>query len=190
MTRRVWGWEKQSTLQGTPMETLNSPLLETPTEYILHGFSCPNYLADLGPQAQSEIYTRSSIDLALRDAFRKMRRFLMTTQGLSEDEAVSLMSVGVDFGVTQVVDGNWGIHAILKKSLFAAGEISVNAPAMAAPLAFAVLLRYDSPWQECRVVQESHGLHKYWPQGHMLILLPSPRERRKALCTQSLTSRK
>jgi acetamidase/formamidase len=29
------------------------------------------------------------------------------------------MSVGVDFGVTQVVDGNWGIHAIIKKSLFA-----------------------------------------------------------------------
>jgi hypothetical protein len=52
----------------------------------------PNYLADLGPKAQSEIYTKSSIDLALRDAFRKMRHFLMTTQGLSEDEAVSLMS--------------------------------------------------------------------------------------------------
>jgi acetamidase/formamidase len=29
------------------------------------------------------------------------------------------MSVAVDFGVTQVVDGNWGVHAILKKSIFA-----------------------------------------------------------------------
>ena len=58
----------------------------------------------------------------MRDAFRKMRRFLMTTQGLTEDEAISLMSVGVDFGVTQVVDGNWGIHAIIKKNLFAARE--------------------------------------------------------------------
>ena len=48
-----------------------------------------------------------------------MRRFLMTTRGLSEDEAISLMSVAVDFGVTQVVDGNWGIHAIIKKSIFA-----------------------------------------------------------------------
>ncbi|MGH6902292.1 MAG: hypothetical protein ACREIR_06085 [Geminicoccaceae bacterium] len=28
-------------------------------------------------------------------------------------------SVGVDFGITQVVDGNWGVHAVLKKSLFA-----------------------------------------------------------------------
>ena len=38
---------------------------------------------------------------------------------LSEDEAISLMSVAVDFGVTQVVDTNWGVHAILKKSIFA-----------------------------------------------------------------------
>jgi acetamidase/formamidase len=88
----------------------------------VHGFSFPNYLADLGANAQSEIYQKSSIDLALRDAFRKMRHFLMTTQRLSEDEAVSLMSVGVDFGVTQVVDGNWGIHALVKKSLFVGGE--------------------------------------------------------------------
>ena len=27
-----------------------------------------------------------------------------------------------DFGVTQVVDGNWGVHAIIKKSLFAGAE--------------------------------------------------------------------
>ncbi len=45
-----------------------------------------------------------------------------TTQGLTEDEAVSLMSIGVDFGITQVVDGNWGVHAIVKKSLFAGRE--------------------------------------------------------------------
>ena len=43
----------------------------------------------------------------------------MTTQGLSEDEAISLMSVAADFGVTQVVDGNWGVHASIKKRTFA-----------------------------------------------------------------------
>ena len=32
------------------------------------------------------------------------------------------MSVGVYFGVTQVVDGNWGVHASVKKSLFTVGE--------------------------------------------------------------------
>jgi acetamidase/formamidase len=44
----------------------------------------------------------------------------MTTQGLGEDEAISLMSVAVEFGITQVVDGNWGVHAIIRKSIFPA----------------------------------------------------------------------
>jgi hypothetical protein len=34
-------------------------------------FSYPNYLAELGPKAQSDIYGKSSDDLALRDAFRE-----------------------------------------------------------------------------------------------------------------------
>jgi acetamidase/formamidase len=113
---------KRATLKGTPLENLNYPLLETQTEFLVHGFSFPNYLADLGASAQSDIYKKSSVDLALRDAFRKMRHLLMTTQGLSEDEAVSLMSVAVDFGVTQVVDGNWGVHALVKKHLFTGGD--------------------------------------------------------------------
>ncbi len=76
----------------------------------------------MGEKAQSEIYSKSSIDNAMRDAFRKMRQFLMTTKGLSEDEAISLMSVAADFGVTQVVDGNWGVHGVIKKRIFS-GDI-------------------------------------------------------------------
>jgi acetamidase/formamidase len=108
----------KASLAGTPLEKLDYPLLETQTEYVLHGFSYPNYLEALGPKAQSEIYSKSSLDLALRDAFRKLRHFLMTTQGLTEDEAISLISVAADFGITQVVDGNWGVHGVIKKSLF------------------------------------------------------------------------
>jgi len=109
---------KKDKLTGS-LAGLNYPLLETQDEWVLHGFSFANYLEELGPTAQQDIYKKSSIDLALRDAFRKMRSFLMNTKGLSEDEAISLISVAVDFGVTQVVDGNWGIHAIVKKNLFA-----------------------------------------------------------------------
>ncbi|MDY6860602.1 MAG: hypothetical protein SWN98_14830, partial [Pseudomonadota bacterium] len=105
--------------QGSPLEEMDHPMLETQTEWLVHGFSVPNYLDTLGPTAQSDIYGKSSIDDAMRDAFRKMRKFLMTTKGLTEDEAHSLMSVGVDFGITQVVDGNWGVHAIVKKDIFA-----------------------------------------------------------------------
>jgi acetamidase/formamidase len=110
---------KKNTLAGTSLEGLNYPLFETQEEWIVHGFSFANYLQELGPTAQQAIYGKSSIDLAMRDAFRKMRTFLMTTKGLTEDEAISIMSIAVDFGVTQVVDGNWGVHAIVKKNLFA-----------------------------------------------------------------------
>jgi acetamidase/formamidase len=101
---------KRDRLAGTALADLHYPLLETQDEWVVHGFSFANYLAELGDQAQSEIFAKSSLDGAMRDAFRKV---------LTEDEAISLMSVGVDFGVTQVVDGNWGIHGILKKAIFA-----------------------------------------------------------------------
>jgi acetamidase/formamidase len=114
---------KKAALQGSSLAELNYPLLETQDEWVLHGFSYPNYLAQLGDKAQSQIYEKSSVDGAMRDAFRKVRHFLMTTKGLSEDEAISLTSIAVDFGVTQVVDGNWGVHAIVKKSIFAGAEV-------------------------------------------------------------------
>jgi acetamidase/formamidase len=109
---------KADELTGTPLAGLDYPLLETADAWVVHGFSFANYLVELGDKPQSEIFTKSSLDGAMRDAFRKMRRFLMVTKGLSEDEAISLMSVAVDFGITQVVDANWGVHAILKKSIF------------------------------------------------------------------------
>jgi acetamidase/formamidase len=112
---------KQASLAGTALAGLQYPLLESRDEWVVHGFSYANYLAELGAGAQSDIYGKSSLDGAMRDAFRKMRHFLMTAKSLSEDEAISLMSVAVDFGVTQVVDGNWGVHAVLKKAIFGGG---------------------------------------------------------------------
>nr|QDF37993.1 helix-turn-helix domain-containing protein [Bradyrhizobium symbiodeficiens] len=109
---------KKADLAGQPFADLSYPLIETATDWVLTGFSHPNYLAEFGAQGQSEVYAKSSLDLAMKDAFRKMRRFLMNVKGLSEDEAIALMSAAVDFGVTQVVDGNWGVHAILSKRLF------------------------------------------------------------------------
>jgi acetamidase/formamidase len=109
---------KAGHLEGTALQGVDFPMIETADEWVLQGFSYPNYLADLGASAQSDIFQKSSVDLAMRDAFRKMRRFLMTAKNLTEDEAISLMSIAVDFGITQVVDGNWGVHAIVRKSIF------------------------------------------------------------------------
>ncbi|WP_243395691.1 acetamidase/formamidase family protein [Sphingomonas oleivorans] len=102
------------------LRDLDYPLIETADEWVIMGFSHPDYLKELGEDAQSEVYKRSSIDAAMRDAFRKARRFLMTTKELTEDEAISLLSVGVDFGISQVVNGNWGVHAVIRKALFTA----------------------------------------------------------------------
>ncbi len=111
---------KKKALGETFLASLNFPFLETPDEWVLQGFSFPNHLAELGPDAQTQVYKQSSLDGAMRDAFNKVRRYLMQAHALDEDEAISLISVAVDFGVTQVVDGNWGVHAILKKSVFPA----------------------------------------------------------------------
>jgi acetamidase/formamidase/AraC-like DNA-binding protein len=110
---------KKADFAGRPFADLTYPLIETETDWVLTGFSHPNYLAEFGAKGQSEVYAKSSLDLAMKDAFRKVRRFLVNTKGLSEDEAIALISAAVDFGVTQVVDGNWGVHAVLSKRLFA-----------------------------------------------------------------------
>ena len=109
---------KHADLGGTVLEGLDHPLLETAEQWSVYGFTYPNYLAALGPQAQTLIAGKSSLDPAMRDAFRKLRRFLMTVHRLSEDEAISLLSVAADFGVTQVVDANWGVHGSIRKNVF------------------------------------------------------------------------
>jgi acetamidase/formamidase len=111
---------KNRDLGGSCLEGLAHPMLETEQQWSVYGFTFPNYLAELGPQAQTKVAELSSLDKAMRDAYRKLRRFLMTVHRLSEDEAIALMSVAADFGVTQVVDANWGVHGSIRKSVFTA----------------------------------------------------------------------
>ncbi|WP_024511946.1 RidA family protein [Bradyrhizobium sp. ARR65] len=94
---------KKGALAGEPFADLNYPLIETETDWVLTGFSHPNYLAEFGAHGQSEFYATSSLDLAMKDAFRKVCRFIMNIKGLSEDEAIAVMSAAVDFSVTQQV---------------------------------------------------------------------------------------
>ncbi len=110
---------KRRNLGDTALEGLTHPMLETDQQWSVYGFTFPNYLAELGTNAQTAVGQHSSLDRAMRDAYRKLRRFLMTVHHLSEDEAIALMSVAADFGVTQVVDANWGVHGSIRKSIFA-----------------------------------------------------------------------
>ncbi|MFC3607895.1 acetamidase/formamidase family protein [Stutzerimonas tarimensis] len=109
---------KKRDLAGNFLGELNYPFLDTPDHWVLQGMSFSNYLAELGPKAQTQVYRESSLDAAMRDAFHKTRHYLMTAHRLTEDEAVSLISVAVDFGITQVVDGNVGVHAVIDKAIF------------------------------------------------------------------------
>src|ERR1700722_2843883 len=76
-----------------------SPLLETPAEWIVHGFD-------------------PDLNVAMRNASLDMLRLLTEQQQLSRDDAYSLMSVAVDFTVTQVVDGRQGVHARVPRAIF------------------------------------------------------------------------
>jgi hypothetical protein len=77
-----------------------------------------------------------------------MGGFLMTTKGLTEDEAISSMSVAVDFGIMQVVDGNLGRSRDQRKSIFA-GDTA---------LAAARAVQRCGPWGWRRVSPKRHSL--------------------------------
>mmetsp|Transcript_11343 Transcript_11343/g.27330 ORF Transcript_11343/g.27330 Transcript_11343/m.27330 type:complete len:288 (+) Transcript_11343:1834-2697(+) len=86
------------------------PLLETSSEYVVHGFAYTNYLDEL--EDASTIFAEgASIDDAMADAYVKTRNWLMDAWDLIEEETIAIMTTSVDFSVTQVVDGNWGCHA-------------------------------------------------------------------------------
>ena len=58
------------------------------------------------------------LNVAMRAASLEMLHLLTDVHGLSPDDAYSLMSVAVDFTVTQVVDGRQGVHARVPRSIF------------------------------------------------------------------------
>jgi acetamidase/formamidase len=78
---------------------LERPRAETPTHWITMGFH-----PDLDEAAK----------IALRDAIR----LLVEIKGLASDEAYALASVAVDLRVTQIVDTNKGVHAMIPKRVF------------------------------------------------------------------------
>jgi acetamidase/formamidase len=79
--------------------SLGVPVLETPTELLVHGFG-------------------DDLDEAMRAASRRALDLLGSRFGLSRDDAYAFASVAVDLTVTQVVDGRQGVHARIDKRCF------------------------------------------------------------------------
>ncbi len=75
------------------------PRAETPDYYISMGFS-------------------KDLKEATEHAVRDMIDFLVEEKHLSRDDAYMLSSVAVDVDITQLVDGNVGVHALLPKKIF------------------------------------------------------------------------
>ena len=79
------------------------PRADTPTHYISMGF-------------HAELYE------ATRTAVREMIDFLVAEKHLSRDDAYMLVSVAGDVDITELVDGNKGVHVMLPKDIFLRNE--------------------------------------------------------------------
>lgn len=80
-------------------KSLQWPIGETPTHIITMG--CDRDLV-----------------IATRTAVKEMIRYLMDEKKLSKADAYMLSSMAVDVNITQLVDGNVGVHAMLPKAIF------------------------------------------------------------------------
>lgn len=58
------------------------------------------------------------LNAATHIAVREMIRYLMDEKKLSQADAYMLSSIAVDVNITQLVDGNVGVHAMLPKAIF------------------------------------------------------------------------
>ncbi len=81
---------------GTP--ALTYPRGETPTHYITMGMN-------------------EDLDLAMKQALRQMIALITARSNLSREEAYQFCSLAVDFHVTQTVNGEKGVHGMLRKGL-------------------------------------------------------------------------
>lgn len=79
--------------------TLTWPRAETPTHYIAMG-------------------TDEDLTVATRVAVQEAVDFLVQAKGLDPGAAYALVSIAVDLRITELVDGNVGVHAMIPKSIF------------------------------------------------------------------------
>ncbi len=75
------------------------PRAETPTHYISMGFD-------------------DDLSEAARLAVREMIAFLVNEKHMSRDDAYMLTSVAGDVDITELVDGNKGVHVMMPKAIF------------------------------------------------------------------------
>ena len=83
---------------GPRAPLLRYPRAETASHYITMGMN-------------------EDLDLAMKQALREMIAFITSRTNLSREQAYQFCSLAVDFHVTQTVNGEKGIHGLLRKGL-------------------------------------------------------------------------
>ena len=83
---------------GERAPLLSHPRAETKTHFITMGMN-------------------EDLDLAMKQALRQMISFIAGRTNLSKEQAYQFCSLAVDFHVTQTVNGEKGVHGMLKKGL-------------------------------------------------------------------------
>ena len=79
---------------------LEWPRIETPTHWITMG-------------------TDTSLVVATRTAIQEMVKFLQETKGITQTQAYKAASMAADLRITELVDGNVGVHMVIAKSYLA-----------------------------------------------------------------------
>ncbi|HSG09937.1 MAG TPA: acetamidase/formamidase family protein [Longimicrobiales bacterium] len=77
---------------------LDWPMAETPTHFILMGFD-------------------PDLEKATEIAIREATEFIVGRTGLTRGEAYSVISMAADLRITELVDGNKGVHVMVSKEL-------------------------------------------------------------------------
>jgi acetamidase/formamidase len=83
---------------GSADPLLRFPRAETATHYVSMGLN-------------------EDLDLAMKQALREMIAFIVARMNVSAADAYQLCSLAVDFRVTQTVNGEKGVHGLLRKGL-------------------------------------------------------------------------
>jgi acetamidase/formamidase len=83
---------------GAADPALRFPRAETPTHYVSMGM-------------------HEDLDIAMKQALREMIAFIVARMNVSAADAYQLCSLAVDFRVTQTVNGEKGVHGLLRKGL-------------------------------------------------------------------------
>jgi acetamidase/formamidase len=83
---------------GERAPLLTYPRAETPTHFITMGMN-------------------EDLDFAMKQALRQMIAFITGRTNLSKEQAYQFCSLAVDFHVTQTVNGEKGVHGMLRKGL-------------------------------------------------------------------------